>query len=64
MQCQTKEGLVVPSNFYILDIPVVLIVLVAFNIFARNKDGIINKLEGLFLVGIYIIYLVMSYIMI
>ena len=60
----TKQGLVVPANFYILDIPVMLIVLVAFNIFARNKDGIINKLEGLFLFGIYIIYLVMSYIMI
>lgn len=60
----TKEGLVVPANFYKLDIPVMLIVLVAFNIFARNKDGIISKLEGLFLVGIYIVYLIMNYILI
>ncbi len=60
----TKEGLVVPANFYILEIPVMLIVLVAFNIFARNKDGIINRLEGLFLVGIYIVYLIMNYILI
>ncbi|NMB07376.1 MAG: calcium/sodium antiporter [Tissierellia bacterium] len=59
----TKEGLVVPANFYILEIPVMLIVLVSFNIFARNKDGIISKLEGLFLVGIYILYLVMNYIL-
>ena len=60
----TKEGLVVPANFYILEIPIMLTILIAFNIFARNKDGIINKLEGLFLVGIYIIYLVMNYIMV
>lgn len=60
----TKEGLVVPANFYILEIPVMLIILVSFNIFARNKDGIINKLEGLFLIAIYTIYLIMSYVLI
>ena len=59
----TKEGLMVPANFYILEIPVMLIILVLFNIFARNKDEIINKLEGLFLVGIYVIYLAINYIM-
>lgn len=60
----TKGGLAVPANFYILEIPVMLIILIAFNIFARNKDGIINKLEGLFLVGVYILYLIMNYILI
>ncbi len=29
----TKEGLLVPANFYILEIPIMLIVLIAFNIF-------------------------------
>ena len=60
----TKEGLVVPANFYILEIPVMLTILISFNIFARNKDGIINKLEGLFLIAIYTIYLIMSYVLI
>ncbi len=33
----TKEGLVVPANFYILEIPVMLIVLVSFNILLGTK---------------------------
>lgn len=59
----TKGGLAVPANFYILEIPTMLIILLAFNIFARNKDGIINRIEGLFLVAVYILYLVMNYIL-
>lgn len=60
----TKGGLVVPKNFYILEIPIMLLILIFFNIFARNKDGIINKIEGGLLIGIYIFYLIMSYALI
>lgn len=60
----TRGGLLVPENFYILEIPVMFVIVIAFNIFARNKDGIINKLEGLFLIAIYVFYLAMNYILI
>lgn len=58
----TKDGLLVPTNFYKLQIPTMLIVLVAFHIFAKNKDAVITKLEGVFLVGIYVVYLILNYI--
>lgn len=58
----TKKGLIVPSTFYRLQIPTMLIILVAFHIFAKNKDSIITKLEGVFLVGIYTTYLILNYI--
>ena len=58
----TKEGLLVPSNFYKLQIPTMLIILVAFHIFAKNKNQVITKLEGVFLAGMYIVYLVLNYI--
>ena len=58
----TKEGLLVPTNFYKLQIPTMLIVLFAFHFFAKNKDNVISKGEGAFLVGMYFIYLVLNYI--
>ncbi len=57
----TKGGLLVPTDFYKLQIPTMLIVLVAFHIFAKNKDNVISKGEGLFLVGMYFVYLILNY---
>ena len=39
-----------------------LIILVAFHIFAKNKNQVITKLEGVFLAGMYIVYFVLNYI--
>lgn len=50
----TREGLLVTTNFYKLQIPTMLIVLVIFHIFARQEDQIISKLEGTLLLGIYV----------
>lgn len=58
----TKEGLLVPTNFYKLQIPTMLIVLVAFHIFAKNKDEVITKTEGAFLSGMYFVYLILNYV--
>lgn len=57
----TSKGIVVPSNFYRLQIPAMLIILVAFRIFCKNKNNKITKLEGSFLLGIYILYLILNY---
>lgn len=57
----TREGLAVPTTFYKLQIPTMLIVLFAFHTFAISKDDRITKKEGAFLLGIYIIYLILNY---
>lgn len=58
----TKRGLLVPPNFYRIQIPAMLIILAAFRYFCKNKGDEINKKEGLFLVGMYGIYILLSYI--
>lgn len=57
----TKGGLEVPNNFYMLQFPAMLIILVAFRFFAKNKRDVITKFEGMFLLGIYVIYIVLNY---
>lgn len=62
----TKGGLDVPVVFYKLQIPAMLVILGAFRLFtSRAEDGEeITKPEGLFLFGIYLVYLVLNYIFI
>ncbi|NLK00389.1 MAG: sodium:calcium antiporter [Clostridia bacterium] len=57
----SKNGLPVPINFYRLEIPVMLLLIVAFTVFAKNKDAVISKREGIFLAGIYFIYFLLNY---
>lgn len=57
----TTGGLIVPPNFFRLQIPVMLIILIAFRFFSVQKNQEITKKEGLFLLGIYMIYLVLSF---
>lgn len=58
----TPKGLNVPINFYKLQIPVMIIILIAFRIFSKGKDREINKLEGMFLLTIYIVYILLNYL--
>ncbi|WP_432402054.1 calcium/sodium antiporter [Wukongibacter sp. M2B1] len=57
----TRGGLNVPFNFYKLQIPTMLIVLLTFRVFAKSKSNEISKLQGLILFGIYIVYLILNY---
>lgn len=57
----TSGGLAVPVNFYKLQIPTMLIILVIFRLFSRGKKEQVTKLEGLTLLLIYVIYIVLSY---
>ena len=57
----TAGGLAVPADFYKLQIPVMLIILVVFRLFSIGKKGRIGKPAGLILLGIYIIYIVLNY---
>lgn len=58
----TVGGLRVPVNFYQLQFPTMLLILLLFNVFARTKDAVISKLEGLVLVVIYLVYLILNYV--
>ena len=57
----TKNGLLVPTIFYKLQIPTMMIVLALFYIFSKDKNDTITKLQGVILLGTYIIYLGLNY---
>lgn len=58
----TKAGLVVPAIFYKLQIPTMLISIILFYLYSKNKDDIITKIQGFILLAVYIVYLGLSYI--
>lgn len=57
----TKSGLLVPTNFYKLQIPTMLISLGVFHFSIKNKNDEISKVEGLILLVLYIVYLILNY---
>ena len=57
----TRGGLNVPLDFYKLQIPTMLLILLVFRLFTRKDNERISKIEGLVLLTIYIIYVVLSY---
>lgn len=59
----TSGGLRVPENFYTLHYPAMMIILVAFRAFTLNKNHKITRLEGAFLLGMYLLYLAMNYLL-
>ena len=59
----TPSGLQVPSNFYGLHFPAMLIILVTFRTFTLSKDHKISRLDGGILLGAYLVYLTLNYIL-
>ncbi|MBS7525866.1 calcium/sodium antiporter [Fusibacter paucivorans] len=57
----TKEGLAVPSNFYSIQLPFLMIILVLFRIFTLNSGEQISRMEGMVLLVCYLIYLAFNY---
>lgn len=60
----TTTGLMVPSEFYKLQIPAMLTILVTFRFFATRKGLSISKLEGFVLFAMYGVYLALNYFLI
>ncbi|HAE63039.1 MAG TPA: sodium:calcium antiporter [Eubacteriaceae bacterium] len=58
----TPGGLVVPANYFKLQIPTMLIILFTFRFFTKKSGDDITKPEGLVLLGIYFIYLALNYL--
>lgn len=57
----TKGGLNVPTNFYKLQIPTMLIILFIFRMFSKGENEEITKKEGLILLAVYLIYLLLNF---
>ena len=54
--------LAVPPNFYAFHFPAMLLILYPFRAFIfMNKDGQFKKWQGAWLLGIYLIYVVLQY---
>jgi len=52
----------IPPNFYSFHFPAMLIILYSFRYFIfRNKDGHFKKMQGAWLLGVYLIYLILQY---
>ncbi|AOT70638.1 calcium/sodium antiporter [Geosporobacter ferrireducens] len=57
----TSGGLDVPLNFYKLQIPTMLIILIAFRLFSKGDNEEITKKEGFILFLIYFVYLILNF---
>lgn len=54
--------LAIPPNFYSYHFPAMLIILYSFRYFIfRNRDGHFKKTQGAWLLGVYLVYLVLQY---
>jgi len=54
--------LAVPSNFFVFHFPAMLLILYPFRVFIfMNKDGQFRRWQGAWLLGIYLIYLILQY---
>lgn len=60
----TSPGLMVPVEFYQLQIPAMLVILVTFRFFATRRGESISRGEGAVLLGMYLVYLSLNYLLI
>ncbi|PKM49395.1 MAG: sodium:calcium antiporter [Firmicutes bacterium HGW-Firmicutes-7] len=57
----TSKGLTVPLDFFYLQIPTMIIILLVFRFFAKSKNNLIDKKEGMVLLLLYLVYLVLNF---
>ena len=56
--------LAIPPNFYSFHFPAMLIILYSFRYFIfRNRDGHFKKTQGAWLLGVYLVYLILQYVL-
>jgi cation:H+ antiporter len=54
--------LAIPPNFFLFHFPAMLIILYSFRVFiTMNRDGVFKRWQGAWLLGIYLVYLVLQY---
>ncbi len=60
----TGRGLDVPSHFYKLQIPTMLVIVYSFRYFSVSNHNRITKRQGVYLAAIYFCYLILNYVLI
>lgn len=56
------KPLTVPPNFFSFHYPAMILILYSFRFFIfMNKDGLFRKWQGVWLLGLYLIYLILQY---
>ena len=56
--------LVIPENFYSFHFPAMLIILISFRVFISiNKNGVFYRWQGVWLLGVYAIYVILQYVL-
>ncbi|PID83072.1 MAG: sodium:calcium antiporter [Clostridiales bacterium] len=58
----TSSGLNVPISFYKVQFPAMIIILSVFRLCVKTSEKTLSKLHGVLLLGLYIIYLVLSFV--
>ncbi len=59
----TREGLAVPTSFYMVQIPFMLLILTTFKISVEVSKEKLGKMSGILLLGFYVLYLVLSFVL-
>ncbi len=59
----TREGLAVPTKFYLLQLPAMLLILMSFKFITHVEKSAIKKKHGIILLVMYLVYTIVSYIM-
>ncbi len=60
----TPQGLHIPSYFFWFHIPFMLLILVLFKMFLTFGKHVINRIQGTILLGIYLTFTVLGYVLI
>lgn len=58
----SKEGLLFPSLYFKLQVPMMLLTSVVLYVIGMNKEGRLRKKDGAILLGAYILYIVLNYL--
>ena len=59
----SKGGLEVPTNYYYLQFPTLLLMGILFLAFSANKKGLFTKAQGIVFIGTYAVYTVLNFVL-
>ncbi len=59
----TSAGITVPVYFFYLQIPAMLAILFVFRFLSTRKSAVVGRLGGAVLLGLYIVYLVLNFVL-
>ncbi len=58
----TKQGLIVPTSFHIVQLPMMLLIVLMFRLFSKKPTNTISKKQGMVLLFLYTLYIGLNFI--